>query len=113
MRRLRTLLLLSLSVVSCDYGYDLQGLINNSATSRSRSSENFITAFIFTEVSEATVTISNEDNTITILVPFGTDITALSPEVSISGVTMDPPTGTPQDFTNPVNYTVTAQNGEV
>jgi hypothetical protein len=45
-------------------------------------------------------------------VPYGTDVTALVPSIEISpGASIDPTPGVPTDFTNPVNYTVVAENG--
>lgn len=49
---------------------------------------------------------------ITAEVPFGTDLTNLVPNINISEfATIDPVASTPRDFTNPVTYTVTAQDG--
>ena len=49
--------------------------------------------------------------TITINMPNGTDLTALSPEVQISGISVAPTSGQTVDFSNPVNYVVTAADG--
>ncbi|MFY0607029.1 MAG: hypothetical protein JXR10_09955 [Cyclobacteriaceae bacterium] len=47
-----------------------------------------------------------------ISVPYGTDITALSPSIQISeGATISPASGEEVDFTNPVTYTVTGSYG--
>jgi hypothetical protein len=46
---------------------------------------------------------------IAVTVPYGTDVTALEPAITHTGANITP-TGV-QDFTNPVQYTVTAQNG--
>ncbi len=54
----------------------------------------------------ATGVISGTD--IAVSVPFGTDVTALTPDITISGASISPLTGVVQDFTNPVLYTVTA-----
>lgn len=44
--------------------------------------------------------------------PAGTDVTHLTPTITISNyATIEPESGVPQDFTNPVYYTVTAMNG--
>ncbi|MFT7035364.1 MAG: surface protein [Cyclobacteriaceae bacterium] len=51
-------------------------------------------------------------NTVNIEVAYGTDISSLIPEITLSaGATISPNTSAAQDFTNPVNYTVTAENG--
>lgn len=48
---------------------------------------------------------------ITMTVPFGTDVTALKPSITVSPfATVSPQSDTVQDFTSPVTYTVTAQN---
>ena len=52
------------------------------------------------------------DNAIQADVPFGTDLTTLVPTITISDLaTIDPASGAAQDFSSPVNYTVTAQDG--
>ena len=51
-------------------------------------------------------------NTVTLTVPYGTNVTDLAPTViTITGVGVSPGVGETQDFTNPVTYTVTADNG--
>lgn len=51
------------------------------------------------------------NGTISIEVEAGTDVTALSPDITISeDATISPAPGTAQDFTNPVTYTVTAED---
>jgi hypothetical protein len=45
---------------------------------------------------------------IALTVPFGTDVTALIPTIVINGKSVNPVSGVPQDFTSPVQYTVTA-----
>ena len=50
--------------------------------------------------------------TVTLFMPEGTDITELVPTIEVSeGATVSPASGEAQDFTNPVTYTVMAQNG--
>lgn len=50
--------------------------------------------------------------TVTLVMPEGTDVTELVPTIVVSeGATVTPASGEAQDFTNPVTYTVTAQNG--
>jgi len=43
-------------------------------------------------------------------VPYGTTVTALAPTLAVTGASVSPASGAPQDFTNPVSYTVTAQD---
>ena len=57
--------------------------------------------------------IDYEKMTITVNVPFGTDVTALTPEIEISaGASVSPASGEAQDFSQPVKYTVTAEDGK-
>jgi hypothetical protein len=70
-----------------------------------------ITAFGFT-TPPATGTI-NADKTIVVTVPYGTDRTNLVPTITHLGVSVSPESGAARDFTNPVTYTVTAENGTV
>ena len=50
-------------------------------------------------------------NTITLTVPFGTDRSSLTPTITHTGDSINPGSGAPQNFTNPVQYTVTATDG--
>jgi hypothetical protein len=50
---------------------------------------------------------------VSITVPMGTVVTALTPTITISGASVSPDTGVAQDFTQPVVYTVTAQDGSM
>lgn len=55
---------------------------------------------------------SDEGNKITITLPNGRAGGKFTPEITISeGATVSPASGVEQDFTNPVDYTVTAENG--
>ncbi|MCA2001587.1 MAG: hypothetical protein LDL51_06965 [Chloroflexi bacterium] len=47
-------------------------------------------------------------NNITVMVPYGTNVTALVPTIVHNGVSVSPDSGVAQNFTNPVTYTVTA-----
>jgi len=46
--------------------------------------------------------------TITLTVPYGTDVTSLTPTIIHEGASVSPLSGVPNNFTNTVNYTVTA-----
>ncbi|WKV11617.1 DUF5018 domain-containing protein [Marivirga harenae] len=78
-----------------------------------KSPLNKITEFSISSISpEVTGSIDVENLTIEIDVPSGADLTTLSPSISVSeNATVSPASGTSQDFTNPVIYTVTAENG--
>lgn len=70
-----------------------------------------ITSFNFTNPS-ATGSINNTNNTIVLIVSFATDVTNLTPAIAVStGSTVSPTSGTSENFTGPVVYTVTAQDG--
>ena len=57
-------------------------------------------------------TIDEESNEISLIVPESANLSALAPEISVSpGATISPASGSTQDFTNPVTYTVTAEDG--
>jgi len=75
------------------------------------NTETDITSFHIPELS-AIATIDNSMHTIVGSVPFGTDLTALVPSIALSeGATVDPVSGTATDFSSPVTYTVTAEDG--
>lgn len=52
--------------------------------------------------------ISEVNHTVSLIMPFGTDVTALIPTISQSGESVSPLSGAVQDFTTPVIYTVKA-----
>ncbi|UOB18418.1 leucine-rich repeat domain-containing protein [Abyssalbus ytuae] len=59
---------------------------------------------------DVTAEIEEENKIITATVPFGTELASLLPEVEVSEKATVSPTGA-QDFTNEVDYVVTAENG--
>ncbi|WP_165750484.1 Ig-like domain-containing protein [Cellulophaga sp. Z1A5H] len=67
------------------------------------SSDNDITSFVIDGVAGVI-----SGTTITVTLPAGTDVSALSPTIDHEGNSINPASETPQDFTTPVNYTVTA-----
>ena len=71
------------------------------------SSAKAVTAFNFTTPA-ATGVVTETSHTVAITVPYGTSVTALTPFITTTGATVSPPSGTSQDFTSPVVYTVTA-----
>ena len=74
-----------------------------------KSSEKEILSFKFVTPN---VEASIEDKNIVAIMPSGTDVTNLVPVISVSDkATVDPASGMPQDFTQPVSYTVTAEDG--
>jgi len=74
------------------------------------SSAKDITSFIFTSPA-VTGTIDNTAHTVALTVPYGTNITAIAPTIAVSAnAAVSPLTGAAQNFTNPVIYTVTAED---
>ena len=68
-----------------------------------------ITAFNFNGLTpNVTGTVNEASKTIALTVPYGTNVTALVPSITHSGASVSPNTGVPQNFTSPVEYTVTA-----
>ena len=68
------------------------------------TSDKDITSFV---INDAPGSIS--DTAITVDLPYGSAVTALTPVVAITGASYSP--AGPQNFTSPVTYTVTAQDG--
>lgn len=72
------------------------------------SSAKAITSFV---IGTAEGVISEEDHTIAVEVEAGTDVTALQPTIEVSeGAEVSPASGAEADFTDPVTYTVTAED---
>lgn len=78
------------------------------------SSENLILSFSFEELTPRVEgLINNENSLIVATVPSTVDITSLIPLINISSLSsIDKDLLTPQDFSNPITYTVTAENGQ-
>jgi len=84
---------------------------SNTSQAQSGSSANLLISFDF-NTPMAIGTVNELNHSVVITVPPDTDVTKLSPTVEISQyATVSPASGVVQDFTNPVGYTVTAQNG--
>lgn len=76
-----------------------------------------ITSFEFSDVEEDEITIDNEAHTVAITVPNGTTVTALVANFVLAdgaiakvGDTVQESGTTDNDFTNPVTYTIVAQD---
>lgn len=82
----------------------------SSGTGTDKSSEKQITGFTISgQVGESEI--NQTDHTIKVTMPYGTSVTSLTPVISISNkATVSPASGTAQDFTNSVTYTVTAED---
>lgn len=88
-------------------GADVEAVVNCYSTANS------ITAFDFNAISPTiTGTVNEGNHTVALTVPYGTSVTSLVPTISLSsGASVSPNTGISQDFTSPVTYTVTAEDG--
>lgn len=76
------------------------------------NNQNLITFFSLVLSPEAVGKINQQQNTILFEVPFGTDVKSIRTSIVISpDATVVPGSGVFQDFTNPVNYRVTAEDG--
>ena len=76
-----------------------------------KSTEKAISTFAFSGISPA-VNASISGTTISAGVPFSVDVTTLVPTITVSTkATVSPASGSAQNFTNPVTYTVTAEDG--
>ena len=100
-------------------GKDLNSLSSKTVTGKiidaqkalaSLTSTKKITSFNLTNPLSTGV-VNENNHTISLSVPFGTDVTSLIPTIIIDGASINPNTLVAQDFTNPVNYTVTALDG--
>jgi len=69
-----------------------------------------MTDISFAGIRDARVT--REGTEFTVAVPAGTDVTRLVPKVTYSGASLSPKDGVPMDFSKPVTFTVTAENGK-
>ena len=91
-------------VVACVVGCGITACGDNEvapidAASDAKSIDSFI-------INGAVGTIDGDG--IGVRLPFGTDLTALTPTIAFTGVSVEPPSGVAQDFTQTVLYTVTA-----
>ena len=78
---------------------------------KKQSSEKKILEFKFASPAVEAV-ITESAKTIVAVVPFGTDVTALVPIITVSDkAIVTPASGSPVNFTNPVTFTVTAEDG--
>ncbi|WP_299800955.1 PKD domain-containing protein [uncultured Maribacter sp.] len=75
------------------------------------SVQNDITSFSVTG-QEGSGIIDDSANAVLLTVVAGTDVSTLTPVIGVSAeASINPNSGVERDFTNPVNYTVTAQDG--
>ncbi len=86
---------------------------NGNTGNTGKSSEKLITSFKFSGIKPEVVgSFDGAKHTITFNIPSDVDITSLNPMISVSNnATISPASGAFQDFSNPVTYTVTAEDG--
>jgi hypothetical protein len=70
-----------------------------------------ITGFSITGPVSATGVINEVAKTITVNVPYGTDVTGMAATASHTGASISPNPATPQNYAGPVTYTVKAADG--
>lgn len=94
------------------YGDQSIGQITISKTVETpQSSEKQITGFTIPNQAEDTE-INQTAHTIKVTMPAGTAVTNLTPAITVStGAAISPQSGAEQDFSSPVTYTVTAEDG--
>ena len=103
------LLFVLLAFASCDRDNLWEKMNDNTYSISSRE----ITSFTFVSPSSAG-TIDGNTNTITFTFdPRYWNVTSLTPTIIHTGADISPPSGSAQNFTNPVQYTVTARDGTV
>lgn len=91
----------------------ITGLQCSDDDSETKSANKSITSFKLSALTPAvTATVDESAKTIALSVPTGTNVTALVATVEVSAdASVSPASGTAQNFTNPVTYTVTAADG--
>lgn len=75
----------------------------------SRSSDKEIHSFLLPDLQPVNIVIRND--TITVKIPPGANPVNVIPDIEFSGKSISPAIGVPQNFTHPVMYTVTAEDG--
>jgi hypothetical protein len=77
-----------------------------------KSSQKEVTDLTLTGIANVTSTFDQATNTYTFTVPTGTNIKALAFTFTLpTGATSIPTSGSTQDFTNPITYAITAEDG--
>ncbi|MGS0524799.1 PKD domain-containing protein [Zobellia nedashkovskayae] len=97
--------------VIAENGDEQDWTVNVTVSAPTESDENAITAFELT--GQTDVDIDDTTSTITVTVPNGTDLNTAPSVLNVSeNATVNPAIGDVQDFSLPVAYTVTAENGD-
>ena len=81
------------------------------ALTPAKSSDKSMSSFAFSSLTPA-VSATITGTTVAAMVPFNVDVTSLAPTISVAAkTTVSPASGSTQNFTNAVTYTVTAEDG--
>ena len=102
--------LLAIPLAGCD-SYNLSFKEFYEGEGESDPSAKAITGFRITSPVTAAGTVNDTLKTIAVMVSSGTPVTNMVTAITHTGVSVYPPSGTAQDFTYPVPYTVTAADG--
>ncbi len=103
--KINTLIILAFCLLICCSGDD-----DNETSKKQIISFELLTSDNATLKENATTVINENNKTISVKVTFGADISAITPVITVSDGASISPQGI-QDFTTPVNYTVTAIDG--
>jgi hypothetical protein len=72
-----------------------------------------ITSFTITSPENVTGTVNKGTKTITVNVPYGTTVTAMTATASHTGASISPDPAAARDYSSPVSYTVTAADSSI
>ena len=99
---------------NCDVTVTCQWEFEEEPSGSSRTEEPGITGFVIMGVSGIINKCSDTEYAILLTLPHGTDVSGLRPGIASYGnVTISPESGVEQDFSAPVTYTVTLEDGTV
>ncbi|MDR3160434.1 MAG: DUF5018 domain-containing protein [Spirochaetaceae bacterium] len=101
---------LVVSTPGASQGYTIT-IIRGQAPNTSKDSGKEITAFSITAPVNAIGTVDETLKTITVNVPYGTSLTAMTASVSHTGASISPDPMAAKSYAAPVTYTVTAEDG--
>lgn len=95
------------STLSTAKTYQYNYLLGFSEEVAAPNSNKAIASFNFATPS-VTGVVNESAKTVSLTVPYGTNVTALVPTITITGSSISPASGVARNFTSPVTYTVTA-----
>lgn len=101
------------SIVNTPTHYSYPYLVDNTQSYPGHTvrASKLITAFQLSQLTPSVNGVINQENkTITVAVPYGTDVSNLAPTIAYEGKEISPNPEIPQNFTDPFEYTVMAQD---